>query len=65
MQLSLTIYVKCHPPSGEAYQVSTSAGCFHRFLYEDIATDAVPVLSSYYFSSEVIWRIRAKGRAGS
>jgi hypothetical protein len=30
MQLSLTIYVKCHPPSGEAYQVSTKAIWFHR-----------------------------------
>jgi acyl-ACP thioesterase len=29
MQLSLTIYVKCHPPSGEGYQVSTKAIWFH------------------------------------
>src|SRR5665811_1871237 len=49
MQLSLTIYVKCHPPSAEAYQVSIRVACFHRFLYEDTATDAVLVLSELLF----------------
>jgi len=39
MQLSLTIYVKCRPPFGEAYQISIMAVCVHRFVYEDIVTD--------------------------
>jgi hypothetical protein len=45
MQLSLTIYVKSHAPSGETYQVSSKAVCFHRSVYCQRCSSGLVIIS--------------------
>jgi hypothetical protein len=63
MQDSLTIYVKCHPPSGKAYQVSSRR---HVFIGEYTTRDAVRDFGvSYFFGSGAIKEIPDEGKAAS
>jgi len=63
MQLSLTIYVKCHPPSGETYQFPARR---YVFICEYTARDAIRDFGvSYYFGSGTIKEIPDEGKAAS